>query len=87
MDLCSGDSTPNSEKSFQLSTVPVQRHNSSTPQSQVLLYFFKLIEDVLSFMFWSITFEPVKPIHTYSAMCFIVRNVVVYFYITSKVKS
>lgn len=35
MELCSGDSTPNSEKSFQLSNVPTQRHNSSTPQSQV----------------------------------------------------
>lgn len=38
MELCSGDSTPTSEKSFQLSNVPTQRHNSSTPQSQVLLY-------------------------------------------------
>jgi len=36
MELCSGDSTPNSEKSFQLSNVPTQRHNSSTPQSQVI---------------------------------------------------
>lgn len=35
MELCSGDSTPTSEKSFQLSNVPAQRHNSSTPQSQV----------------------------------------------------
>lgn len=39
MDLCSGDSTPTSEKSFQLSNVPAQRHNSSTPQSQVLVYY------------------------------------------------
>ncbi|XP_060878976.1 WW domain-containing adapter protein with coiled-coil [Metopolophium dirhodum] len=35
MELCSGDSTPTSEKSFQLSNVPAQRHSSSTPQSQV----------------------------------------------------
>lgn len=37
MELCSGDSTPTSEKSFQLSNVPTQRHNSSTPQSQVFI--------------------------------------------------
>jgi len=35
MELCSGDSTPSSEKSFQLSNVPAQRHNSTTPQLQV----------------------------------------------------
>jgi hypothetical protein len=37
MELCSGDSTPTSVKSFQLSNVPTQRHNSSTPQSQVFI--------------------------------------------------
>ncbi|XP_050423272.1 WW domain-containing adapter protein with coiled-coil isoform X1 [Adelges cooleyi] len=36
MELCSGDSTPTSEKSFQLSTMTAQqRHNSTNPQSQV----------------------------------------------------
>lgn len=35
MELCSGDSTPTSEKSFQLSNIPAERHSSSTPQSQV----------------------------------------------------
>jgi len=39
MELCSGDSTPTSEKSFQLSNVPAQRHSSSTPQTQVFLFF------------------------------------------------
>lgn len=38
MELCSGDSTPTSEKSFQLSNVPAQRHSSSTPQSQVFFF-------------------------------------------------
>jgi len=38
MELCSGDSTPSSEKSFQLSNVPAQRHNSTTPQLQVFIF-------------------------------------------------
>ncbi|VVC32561.1 WW domain [Cinara cedri] len=35
MELCSGNSTPTSEKSFQLSNAPSQRHTNSTPQLQV----------------------------------------------------
>ncbi|XP_050542788.1 WW domain-containing adapter protein with coiled-coil homolog [Daktulosphaira vitifoliae] len=35
MELCSGDSTPTSEKSYQLPSVTTQRHNSSISQSQI----------------------------------------------------
>lgn len=47
MELCSGDSTPTSEKSFQLSNVPTQRHNAATPQSQVFILGMENL-DVLS---------------------------------------